>query len=243
MKAVARTEAKLDAGALTQMFERYTAKARRAIFFARYEASQFGSTCIDTEHLLLGILREDKVLTARSLRPFGSAEAIRRKIEAHTTVREFVPTSVDMPLSGECQRVLAHAADEAEQLSHSQIGTARLVLGLLREEQCFAAEILREHGVRISTFREDIAGAYATSQSETPPAAPGVSTVAVDSSPLDAEIEVDNAFLGQTPAILPLALGERLITITKRGYKAWQRKLVVLPGGRQKIAAELERDS
>jgi ATP-dependent Clp protease ATP-binding subunit ClpA len=225
------------------MFERYTEKARRAIFFARYEASQYGSTCIDTEHLLLGILREDKVLTTRLLRPFGSAEAIRRKIAAQTTVREFVSTSVDMPLSGECLQVMAHAADEAEQLSHSQIGTAHLVLGLLREEQCFAAKLLREHGVQTSTFREEIARTYDTSQIETPPTAPGVSTVAVDSSPLGAEIEVDNAFLGQTPAILPLALGERLIAITKPGYKTWQRKLCVLPGGRQKISAELERDS
>ena len=48
------------------MFERYTEKARRVIFFARYEASQFGSPCIETEHLLLGLLREDKALV-RSL--------------------------------------------------------------------------------------------------------------------------------------------------------------------------------
>lgn len=243
MSVVARTPAEFDAGAPNQMFERYTEKARRAIFFARYEASQYGSTCIDTEHLLLGILRESKVLTTRFLRPFGSAEAIRRKIEAHATVREFVPTSVDLPVSDECKRALAYAAEEADQLSHPQINTGHLVLGLLREEHCFAAEILREHGVRTSTFREEIARTYDTSHIETPPAAPGVSTVAVDSSPLGAEIVVDNAFLGQTPAILPLALGERLVTITKPGYKTWQRKLHVLPGGRQKISAELERDS
>ena len=59
------------------MFERYTEKARRVIFFARYEASQFGSPYIETEHLLLGLLREDKALTNRFLRSHASVESIR----------------------------------------------------------------------------------------------------------------------------------------------------------------------
>ena len=69
------------------MFERYTEKARRVIFFARYEASQFGSPYIETEHLLLGLLREDKALTNRALRTRALAEPIRKQIEAHTTTR------------------------------------------------------------------------------------------------------------------------------------------------------------
>ena len=76
------------------MFERYTEKARRVIFFARYEASQFGSPYIETEHLLLGLLREDKALTNRFLRSHASVESIRKQIEAHTTIREKVSTSV-----------------------------------------------------------------------------------------------------------------------------------------------------
>jgi len=64
------------------MFERYTEKARRVIFFARYEASQFGSPYIETEHLLLGLLREDKALTNRFLRSHASVESIRKQIEA-----------------------------------------------------------------------------------------------------------------------------------------------------------------
>ena len=59
------------------MFERYTEKARRAIFFARYEASQFGSPVIETEHLLLGLLREDRVLVVRLSRLPRSLEAFR----------------------------------------------------------------------------------------------------------------------------------------------------------------------
>jgi ATP-dependent Clp protease ATP-binding subunit ClpC len=70
------------------MFERYTEKARRVIFFARYEASQFGSPYIETEHLLLGLLREDKALTNRFLRSHASVESIRKQIEAK---RSFKP--------------------------------------------------------------------------------------------------------------------------------------------------------
>src|SRR3954467_9831608 len=139
------------------MFERYTEKARRVIFFARYEASQFGSPCIETEHLLLGLLREDKALANRFLRSSASVESIRKQIEAHTTLREKVSTSVDLPLSNECKRVLAYAAEEAERLSHKHIGTEHLLLGLLREEKCFAAEILHERGLRLSAIREELA--------------------------------------------------------------------------------------
>ena len=132
------------------MFERYTEKARRVIFFARYEASQFGSPYIETEHLLLGLLREDKALTNRFLRSHASVESIRKQIEGHTTIREKVSTSVDLPLSNECKRVLAYAAEEAERLSHKHIGTEHLLLGLLREEKCFAAEILQERGLAVA---------------------------------------------------------------------------------------------
>src|ERR1700755_2579544 len=138
------------------MFERYTEKARRVIFFARYEASQFGSPYIETEHLLLGLLREDKALANRFLRSHAAIESIRKQIEAHTTVREKVSTSVDLPLSHECKRVLAYGAEEAERLNHKHIGTEHLLLGLLREEKRFAAEILHERGLRLSQVREEI---------------------------------------------------------------------------------------
>ena len=138
------------------MFERYTEKARRVIFFARYEASQFGSPYIETEHLLLGLLREDKALANRFLRSHAAVESIRKQIEGHTAVREKVSTSVDLPLSHECKRVLAYAAEEAERLSHKHIGTEHLLLGLMREDKSFAAEILHERGLRLATIREEL---------------------------------------------------------------------------------------
>lgn len=139
------------------MFEKYTEKARRVIFFARYEASQFGSPYIETEHLLLGLLREDKALTNRFLRGRESVEAIHKQIEDHTITREKVSTSVDLPLSNEGKRVLAYAAEEAAHLSHRHIGTEHLLLGLLREEKSFAAQLLKERGVMLSRIREELA--------------------------------------------------------------------------------------
>ena len=139
------------------MFEKYTEKARRVIFFARYEASQFGQPYIETEHLLLGLLREDKALTNRFLRSHASVESIRKQIEEHTTIRESVSTSVDLPISNDCKRVLAYAAEEAEQLGHKHVGTEHILLGLLREEKCFAAQVLHERGLRLLAIREELA--------------------------------------------------------------------------------------
>src|ERR1700756_2443651 len=139
------------------MFERYTERARRVIFFARYEASQFGSTTIETEHLLLGLIREDKNLTNRFLRNHSSIESIRKEIEGRTTIREKVSTSIDLPLTTEYKRILAYAAEEAERLNHRHIGTEHLLLGILREEKCVAAEILHERGLRLNAIREELA--------------------------------------------------------------------------------------
>src|SRR6187200_2842965 len=151
------------------MFERYTERARRVIFFARYEASQFGSTTIETEHLLLGLIREDKNLTNRFLRNSSSIESIRKEIEGRTTIREKVSTSIDLPLSNECKRILAYAAEEAERLNHRHIGTEHLLLGILREEKCVAAEILQERGLRLNSIREELSRAVVDRQTVAKP--------------------------------------------------------------------------
>jgi ATP-dependent Clp protease ATP-binding subunit ClpC len=147
------------------MFERYTERARRVIFFARYEARQFGSTTIETQHLLLGLIREDKNLTSRFLHNESPVESIRKEIEARTNVREKVSTSIDLPLSTECKRILAYAAEEAERLNHRHIGTEHLLLGILREEKSVAAGILQERGLRLNTVREKLSRAVVDRQS------------------------------------------------------------------------------
>ena len=139
------------------MFERYTERARRVLFFARYEASQLGSISIETEHLLLGLIREGKGLTSRIFsRSHLSLENIRKEIEGRTVLREKVSTSVEIPFSTETKRVLQFAAEEADRLLHNYIGTEHLLLGILREERSIASMVLSEKGMRLNTVREDI---------------------------------------------------------------------------------------
>ena len=136
------------------MFERYTEKARRVIFFARYEASNYGSKEIDTEHLLLGLLRENKALY-RWL-PKLDLEAIRQRIDQDLPRLPSIPTNVDLLLSEASKRILKYAFDEAELLEHKHIGTEHLFLGLLDEEDCAAAKLLREGGADAASIRRQL---------------------------------------------------------------------------------------
>jgi hypothetical protein len=138
------------------MFERYTEKARRIIFFARYEASMFGGPYIEAEYLLLGLLREDKALVHRFLHSHEAVESIRKQVASHAVPGEKLPTSVDLPLSQECKRVLVYAAEEAERLNQKFIDTEHLLLGLLREDKSFAAQLLREQGLTLDSVREQV---------------------------------------------------------------------------------------
>jgi ATP-dependent Clp protease ATP-binding subunit ClpC len=148
------------------MFERYTEKARRLIFFARYEASQLGSPYIETEHLLLGLFREARNLIHKFIPSEAAIKDIREEIERYADKREKVATSVDLPLSNESKRVLAYAAEESERLSHKHIGTEHLLLGILREEKCFGAELLRQQGIQLATARTAIKDISSESQKE-----------------------------------------------------------------------------
>ena len=136
------------------MFERFSEPARRTVFFARYEASQFGSPRTETEHLLLGLLREDKALANHLLGSYARVEALRARIADHGYKGPKISTSIDIPLSYESRRAMAYGAAECELLRQKQIGTHHLLLGLLREEKCFAAQLLRDHGVTENSVRE-----------------------------------------------------------------------------------------
>jgi ATP-dependent Clp protease ATP-binding subunit ClpC len=138
------------------MFERYTEPSRRVIFYSRYFAAQAGSPEIETEHLLLGLLRADMVLAQRFLGSPWVAEQVWREVERKKPVRPPIPPGVDLKLSPEAKHVLRLAADFAEQLSSKTIRTEHLLLGLLREEGCFAAELLNGHGVHLASTREEL---------------------------------------------------------------------------------------
>lgn len=140
------------------MFERLTEQARRSIFFARYEATHYASSFIETEHLLLGILREDKPLAATLGRRGASLEEIRRKLEERISApgRKKNLDTTEVHLSAECHRILKNAAREADRFSDPNIGTAHLLLALLAEQEAGAAGILRESGVKAAQLRQEL---------------------------------------------------------------------------------------
>jgi hypothetical protein len=142
------------------MFQLYTKKARRTVYFARYEASQYGSPCIETEHLLLGLMREDQRWTVPLQQP-ETKQQIRLQIETRSVGFAKIPIRVDLPLSNESKRVLAYSAEEAERLGHRHIGTEHLLLGLLREKKGFAAVILQQHGFELKQLRAQVGGSVA----------------------------------------------------------------------------------
>ncbi len=140
------------------MFERYTERSRRVIFFARYEALQYGSQVIAPEHILLGLMREDKTLSARFF-PFRhvlTVETIRRDIEERIVRRDRIPQSSELHLSAATKQILFYANDESRQLRNRHIGPEHLLLGIVREEKSIAAEILFGYGLRLNDIRDEM---------------------------------------------------------------------------------------
>ncbi len=139
------------------MFERYTERARRVLFFARFEASQLGHIGIESEHVLLGLLREGAGLTRHifSQANISYGEVVKDIKSRHPSV-EKLSTSVEIPFTHETTRALQYAAEESDRLLHHYIGAEHLLLGLMREEPGLAAGILRARGLRVDTVRENI---------------------------------------------------------------------------------------
>lgn len=122
------------------MFERYTEHARRVLFFARYDLSHIGGRAITTEHLLLGLLREPIGVVGRVLATSNiPVPDLRRQLEEHMRHEDTVPTSAEVAFTEAAKRVLNVAAEEADCLSHKDIESEHLLLGLLRETDSFAA--------------------------------------------------------------------------------------------------------
>jgi ATP-dependent Clp protease ATP-binding subunit ClpC len=137
------------------MFERYTQNARRAIFLAREDAMLYGSPYIETEHLLLGLLRENGVAATKIGRGTGSVASFRAEIEAKITIAESVTGSREVPLSLDSRRILILAAEEADNLGHRQIALGHFLMGILRVEECIAARILQSHGLTFLATQEE----------------------------------------------------------------------------------------
>ena len=138
------------------MLENLTERARRTLFFARYEAAQAGANAIASEHLLLGLLRESDEVVEQLLQRFQlSSEELRAELGAGARGGD-VSTPADLPLAEDSRRILLLAAHEAEVLSQPAVGNEHLLLGILRLEGCVAGRALAAHGLSLLAVREEL---------------------------------------------------------------------------------------
>jgi ATP-dependent Clp protease ATP-binding subunit ClpC len=152
------------------VFERYNEAARRALFFARYEASQRGTPTIQPEHILLGVLRDGTgtvpaIFASAAVQP----EHVRSDIDQRAAKAQAIPASVEIPFAPSTRRILQYAAEEADTLRHRHIGAEHLLLGILREEDPSAAFVLASRGITLAGARL-VAAAAADREAEMPPA-------------------------------------------------------------------------
>jgi ATP-dependent Clp protease ATP-binding subunit ClpC len=138
------------------VWQRFTERARRVVFFAQEEAGRLGENYVSTEHLLLGLVRENDSVAARILDRLGvSLGRIRSEIERQVA-RGDGRLGQDMQLTPRAKRVIDLAYDEARQLNNNYIGTEHLLLGLIREGEGLAGRVLNKLGVDLERTRREV---------------------------------------------------------------------------------------
>ncbi len=138
------------------MFDRFTDRSRRVVVLAQEEARMLNHDTIGTEHLLLGLIHEGEGVAARALESLGiSLEAVRQEVEA-VIGRGEEPPSGRMPFTARAKKVLELSLREAIQLGHNYIGTEHILLGLLREGDGVAAQVLVKLGADLNRVRQQV---------------------------------------------------------------------------------------
>ncbi|MHB8245788.1 MAG: ATP-dependent Clp protease ATP-binding subunit [Acidimicrobiales bacterium] len=138
------------------MFERFTDRARRVLVLAQEEARLLNHSFIGTEHILLGLIHEGEGLAAKALESLGiSLEAVREKVEETIGPAGSAPTG-SPPFTPRAKKVLELSLREALQLGHNYIGTEHMLLGLVREGEGVAAQVLISLGADLSRVRQQV---------------------------------------------------------------------------------------
>jgi ATP-dependent Clp protease ATP-binding subunit ClpC len=137
------------------MFEKFTEKGRKIILYAREEAEKRNSEFLDTEHLLLAILREEDSIPIAILKKIGiQPENVRYEIEKRISAETNLLTYGEIPFSPKAKKVLEYAIEEARLLGHPYIGSEHLFLGLIKEEEGIAGKVLRSLGINLLGARQ-----------------------------------------------------------------------------------------
>ena len=138
------------------MWQRFTERARRVVFFAQQEAERLGESFVSTEHLLLGLIKEKDSVAARILDRMGvSLGRIRSEIE-HSVTHNVGRQEQDIQLTPRTKRVIDLAYDEARLLTNDYIGTEHLLLGLIREGEGLAGRVLAKLGITLERTRAEV---------------------------------------------------------------------------------------
>ena len=139
------------------MFNRFTERARKVILLAKEEAKRFNHDYIGTEHILLGLIREGEGVAAAVLQNLGlSSDQIRLEVEKLVQLGPSTIVSGDIPFTPKAKKVIELAMDEARNLGHNYIGTEHLILGLIREGEGIAAQVLVNLGLDLGKVRQEV---------------------------------------------------------------------------------------
>jgi ATP-dependent Clp protease ATP-binding subunit ClpC len=153
------------------MFERFTDRARRVVVLAQEEARMLNHNYIGTEHILLGLLREGEGVAAKALESLSiSQEAVRQQVEQIIGQGQQAPSG-HIPFTPRAKKVLELALREALQLGHNYIGTEHILLGLIREGEGVAAQVLVKLGADLNRVRQQVIQLLHGSQGKEPTAA------------------------------------------------------------------------
>jgi ATP-dependent Clp protease ATP-binding subunit ClpC len=169
------------------MFERFTRRARQSVVLAQEEARRLGHDYIGTEHLLLGLLRDPESVAGRALlRLRIRLDIVRSEVDAIVGRGSGAPEG-HIPFTPRAKKVLELALREALQLRHNYIGTEHILLGVVREGEGLAAQVLVNRGASLEQVREAVLGELGSGQSESIDPSPSPRTPAADEAILAAE--------------------------------------------------------
>ena len=138
------------------MFERFTDRARRVVVLAQEEARMLSHNYIGTEHILLGLIHEGEGVAAKALESLGiSLDAVRQQVEEIIGQGQQAPSG-HIPFTPRARKVLELSLREALQLGHNCIGTEHILLGLIREGEGVAAQVLVKLGADLTEVRQHV---------------------------------------------------------------------------------------
>jgi len=139
------------------MFDRFTERARKVMTYARQEAIRFNHDYVGTEHILLGLVKEGSGVAANVLENLGvDLEKVRLEVEKLVRTGPATATKGDKPYTSRAKKVLELAMEEARNLDHNYVGTEHLLLGLLRESEGIAAQVLLNLGLKLDDVRNEV---------------------------------------------------------------------------------------